>query len=252
MGLGRAEHPAAPSSGPAHGPAHHERHHPTTPATHHRGRRERQLLPALGAEHRPPAGLGAGHVGLLVGVPGLPAGRPSAGRWPPATGSVVYGSRPGGIGPRWKRQRTAASRAGRAARGRRSRGAAPLSARTTSPAIQPSGATLQGPSSRTRRTRSTAVARSSRWRNWRGRLLLQRPACRWRRRATGPARLDPSRRQGGARPQHGRPCAPGQPAAQSATSMLDVGPLRRRRATSAFGRSGASSVSGTGLLGHAP
>ena len=52
--------------------------------------------------------------------------------------------------------------------GNRTRGREPVSARTRSPAIQPSGATLNTPSRRCSTARATADARSSRWRNCAG------------------------------------------------------------------------------------
>ena len=100
----------------------------------------------FGGDHRPPPRLGALDVGLLVGD-----GRRPPGRTQPVVGDHprlrVYGCNPGGIGPRWNRQRRAADDLAHPL-GQRQPGRSPVSARTRSPGIQPSGATLYTPSRR--------------------------------------------------------------------------------------------------------
>ena len=133
----------------------------TAPADH---RPERQLLAALRRDHRPPLGLGALDVGLLVRDGRRPSGRTQlvVGDDPRVR---VYDRRPGGIGPRWNRHRsaptTSATRSGSG-----SRNPCPVSARTRSPGMLPSGATLNTSSSRAVTASATADATSSWWTNW--------------------------------------------------------------------------------------
>ena len=130
-------------------------------------RPERELLAAARAEGGPRARPVGAHVRLLVG----------AGRLPTVGLQPVVGDDPRVHGVRQQRRAawarapiaTASAASRRASRsGSRTRGAPPASERTVSPLIQPSGATLRGPSSRARRARSTAAARSSTSRNCAG------------------------------------------------------------------------------------
>ena len=213
---------------------------------------QRQLLLALRAEHRPPPGLGAGHVGLLVGVARRASRRPSAGRWRRATGRRCTAAAPAGS----DRAGSASGRgpaAGPPCTGMAGRGATPLSSRTTSPGIQPSGATLHGPvEARRGAPRRRPTARSSRCTNWRGGSSSERAHAGGRGQRPGHARStrlgrgrctgrsDRRRRGPGRRP-------PTSPAAARRRARCDGVAAARRS-----GRSGASSVSGTGLFGHAP
>ena len=168
---------------------------------------ERQLLTPLRRDHRPPARLGALDVRLLVGH-----------RRRPALGlQAVVGDEPrllrvaaqarAGSGPAGSASAAAATIAATRS-GRRMRGRAPVSARTRSPATQPSGATLNTPSRRRSTASTTADARSSRCRNCAGGSSAP---SRWpkpggerggeRRRAVGRHRHDGA--------QHASPCAAG-------------------------------------------
>ena len=105
----RRRRPTSPSS-----PTRRRRHHrrpmttpataPTTTTADHAA--ERDLLTSLGRDHRPPLRLGALDVGLLVGDRRAPSPRPRSLSLATIHGWRVYERRPGGIGPRWNRQRS--------------------------------------------------------------------------------------------------------------------------------------------------
>ena len=110
-------------------------------------RRERQLLAAARAQRGQRAARVGLDVGLLVGVRRAPSPSPAADRWPPPTGGGCRAARPAdGVGPSRAAQRVASRPASRAGRCTRPRGRRGRAARR--PVSQPSGATLNGPSSR--------------------------------------------------------------------------------------------------------
>ena len=202
---------------------------------------EGQLLAALRRHHRPPLRLGALDVGLLVGDRRSPtmglqpvvgdeprrarvaaqARRDRPALEPPAQRAEHLGQPIGQLDPRPR----------------------PASARTHSPAIQPSGATLNTPSSRARRRAP---------RRWRGRRGGGTAPAGRPRRSAGPSRRRaqrrattcrrrPSRRPGAARWR----CVRARPGA-SRRRTAPPWPAAGRTTNSTSGRSTASSVSGTG------
>ena len=156
---------------------------------------------------------------------GRPALAPAGGRRRPPTGAACTARSSGGVGPR--PQRNPQRRTRLAIRsGSGTLGGTPISDRTSSPGIDPSGATLYAPSSRRRRASSTAAATSSRSTNCTGGSSAVSgtvgpgagpgPASRARRVAGGDAGR-PQDRGGG--PRVGVAPLGGQP--------LDLGPLGR-------------------------
>ncbi len=118
-----------------------------------------------------------------------------------------------------------------------------------SPSTHPSGATLRGPSRRARRARSTAVARSATSRNcaggssWVTGMGVDRVSAR----ASQPLPSAPTVIVG----RSTATVTPGWSSRQSAATRSSSA-FSLANATPGFGRKGASSVSGTGLLAHAP
>ena len=172
---------------------------------------------------------------------------PSAGRWQrPTDGSCTATTRV--VSPT-NRASSGPRDTTRDLPGTRTRGT-PASARSSSPGIQPSGATLNGPSRRSRqparpRWRGRRDGRTARADHQGRRGEPPRP-CAAHGRASLVHPRPPGSRAGGS-----RTCVPGWSDFHS-TANRSRSAARTANSRSVLGRSGASSVSGTGFVGHAP
>ena len=158
----------------------------------------------------------------------------------------TYGRIPGGVGARPRRQRQEATFRATAS-GSRMRGTG-SSARRWVGVSQPDGATLTGPSRPADQAVTTAAARSTTCRYWAGVSSrrghvgggVERPG-----QPAAPPVLDDRRR---AQAGHGGRRVVRRPVGRDALDLRQLHGVGQVR----VGRSGASSVSGTGLLAHGP